>query len=218
MSSKAYIVPSDFTPPTKQEDYRVGALAAGMQRAYKLGVQSWDHKNVPLSPDQNDPTVPVLSELIAWLRKGNWPQNLDAREFEPIIDAGAGANLDFWYTAALAAIGTEYSITGAVSPCPAINRVKRIVVFYGVQVVTSPCPVNRLVFRRNTAVTGLLQAEFDLQQLATMLRVDGFFSEPVVWDNNTAYSVAALCQIATGVAANVIPKNFVIEPAGTVNV
>jgi hypothetical protein len=143
--------------------------------------------------------------------------NLDAREFQPILDAGAGSNLDYWYTAALAAVGTEYSAMGAVTAAPATNRLKRIVVWYKVQILTTPVPVNRLLFRRNTA-TGLLQAEFDLQQLATMLRVDGFFSELVVWDNNTAYAINVLCSIATGVAATVIPGNIVLEPAGTTNV
>ena len=217
MSSKAYIVPSDFTPPGVQENYRVGALAAAIQRAYIMGVQSWDTKNVPLSPQSNTPNCPDLGQLIAWLKAGNWPQNLDAREFEPTLDAGAGAGLDFWYTAALAVAGTEYSALGAVATAPAANRIKRIVVFYGVQILTTPNPINRILFRRN-GPTGLLQAEFDVQQLATMMRVDGFFSEPVVWDNNTAYSVDVLCQIATGVAAQVIFKNFVLEPAGTTNV
>ena len=217
MSSKAYIVPSDFTPPGKQEDYRAGALAAAICRAYIMGVQTWDQVDVPLPPDHKTKATPNLPDLINWIKKGNWPQNLDAREFEPILDAGAGGGLDFWFTAALAAVGTEYSAMGAVATAPAANRIKRIVVFYGVQILTSPNPINRILFRRN-GPTGLLQAEFDVQQLATMLRVDGFFSEPVVWDNNTAYSVDVLCQIATGVAAQVIFKNFVLEPAGTTNV
>jgi hypothetical protein len=78
-------------------------------------------------------------------------------------------------------------------------------------------PVNRLLFRRNT-ITGLLQYEFDLEQLINEQRVVGYFSEPVVWDNNTAYSMSVLCMIATGVVAKVVVSNFVVEPAGTTNV
>ena len=61
MSSKAYIIPSDFLPPGKQEDYRVGALAAGIQRAYSLGMQSWDKMNVPLEADRNTPSTPAAA-------------------------------------------------------------------------------------------------------------------------------------------------------------
>lgn len=217
MSSKAYTIASDFLPPGKQEDYRVGALAAGIQRAYSLGIQSWDKMNVPLEADRNTPSTPALGPLINWLRAGNWPANLDAREYEQILDDGAGAGADYWFTAALASVGTEYSLLGAVAVAPAANRIKKITVFYGVQILTTPMPINRILFRRNAA-NGLLQAEFDTMQLATMLRQDGFFSEPVVWDNNTAYAVNGLCSIATGVAATVILKNFVFEPAGTTNV
>ncbi len=217
MSSKAYIVPSDFVTMMDQAMYRTKALAGGILRAYDLGVQSWQQDDMPLPPDGSNPKIPDKNALIRWLAGGNWPRNLDAREFQPNLDAGAGAALDFWFTAALAAVGTEYSCMGAVAAAPAANRIKKIVVFYKVQVLTTPMPVNRLLFRRNNA-TGLLQAEFDLQQLSTMQRQDGFFSEPVVWDNNTPYSINALCQIATGVAAQVIPGNILIEPAGTTNV
>ena len=217
MSSKAYIVPSDFVTPSNQEKYRVKALAAGIQRCYNLGIQSWDKIEMPLPADPATPTIPERSALIKWLAGGNWPRNLDAREFQPNLDAATGAALDFWNTAALAAIGTEYSCLGATAIAAAANRIKKIVVFYSVQIITSPLPVNRLLFRRNNA-TGLLQAEFDLEQLATMQRVAGFFSEPVVWDNNTAYAINALCSIATGVAAKVILGNILLEPAGTTNV
>lgn len=217
MSSKAYIVPSDFVTPTEQRLYRTKALAAGICRAYDMGIQSWDVKDVPLRPDASRPTTPDIGELTKWLSAGNWPRNLDAREFQPNLDAAAGAAVDFWFTAALAAVGGEVSAMGAVAVAPAANRIKKIVVFFKVQVFTAPMPVNRLLFRRNAAA-GLLQAEFDLQQLATMQRQDGFFSEPVVWDNNTAYAINVVCQIATGVAAQVIPGNILIEPAGSTNV
>jgi len=42
----------------------------------------------------------------------------------------------------------------------------------------------------------------------------GFFSEPVVWDNNTLYVANAMARIATGVLARVQLMNFVFEPAG----
>ena len=218
MSSKAYLVPMDFVTPSNQEKYRVKALAAGIQRCYNLGIQSWDKLEMPLPADPATPTIPEKSALIKWLAAGNWPRNLDAREFQPNLDAAVGAALDFWNTAPLiGALGTEYSCLGATAVAAAANRIKKIVVFFSVQIITSPLPVNRLLFRRNNA-TGLLQAEFDLEQLATMQRVAGFFSEPVVWDNNTAYAVNAASCIATGVACKLILGYIVLEPAGTTNV
>ena len=218
MSSKAYIVPSDFVTPANQDNYRVKALAAGIQRGYNLGIQSWDKIEMPLPADPATPTIPEKNALIKWLAAGNWPRNLDAREFQPNLDAAVGAAVDFWNTAPLiGALGTEYSCLGATAVAAAANRIKKIVVFFSVQIITSPLPVNRLLFRRNNA-TGLLQSEFDLEQLATMQRVAGFFSEPVVWDNNTAYAVNAASCIATGVACKLILGNIVLEPAGTTNV
>ncbi len=217
MSSKAYLVAEDDLTFMDQQKYRIGALAGAVQRAYNLGVASWDRVKVPLPEDKKYTNTPDIEALKAFIAAGGWPENLDVRQFQPTLDAGAAAAADFWNTAALAALGTEYSCLGAVPVAPAAARIKKIVTFFRVSIPTSPLPVNRLLFRRN-AINGNLQAEFDLEQLACQQRVVGYFSEPVVWDNNTAYAVNALCSILTGVACKVIIDNFLVEPAGTVNV
>ena len=217
MSSKAYIVPEDNLTFMDQQKYRIGAMAAGIQRAYSLGLVSWNRQDMALPPDAQFPDSPDYNALFNYLAAGNWPRNLDVREFQPTLDAGAGAAADFWNTAALAAVGTEYSCIGAVAVAPAANRIKRVVAWYRVAVLTTPFPCNRLLFRRNTA-TGLLQAEFDLEQLSMELRPCGYLSEPVVWDNNVAYAINVMAMIATGVAAKVVLNGLVFEPAGTTNV
>ncbi len=217
MSSKAYLIPEDNLTFSDQQKYRVGALAAGVQRAYNRGIASWDQIKLPLSPDANFKNTPDIGELKQYIASGGWPDNLDAREFQPILDAGAGAGLDFWYTSPLLVVGNEYPCIGVVNPALGANRINKIVSWYRVQVVTTPMPVNRILFRRNL-LTGLLQYEFDLQQIASEERTVGYFSEPVVWDNNTNYSLSVLCRIATLVVAEVVVDNFVIEPAGTTNV
>jgi hypothetical protein len=213
MSSKAFIIPTDSLTFMDQKNLRIKALAGGVQRSYVLGVQTWDKEDMPLPPSKQNVSTPDYDALVAFISGGGWPKNLDVREFQPILDAGTA--LDQWNTAALAAVGTEYSIFQAIAAPAIALRTKKLVVWYKVQVETVPLPVSRLVFRRNVAA-GNLQAEFDLEQLATQLRVDGYFSEPVIWDNNTAYAINVMArQIAA--AARVIPGNFVFEPAGTTN-
>lgn len=217
MSSKAFVIPTDDLTFMDKQRYRIGALAAGIQRCYNMGIATWDKGDTPLPADPAIPTMPEYSALFDWISRGNWPKNLDAREFQPNLDAGAGAALDWFFTANLVAVGAEYSCLGAVAVAPAAARIKKIVVWYKVLLNTNPPHVNRLLFRRNAAA-GLLQAEFDLQQLFNQIRVEGFFSEPVIWDNNTAYAVNALCHIITNAPENVVITNFLFEPAGTTNV
>lgn len=214
MSSRNYIIPTEDLTLTDKQNYRLKALAAGIQRSYNMDVVAWDKENVPLVPDPALPKAPAFGPLVEWLRNGNFPKALDVLEFQPILHAGAA--LDQWNTAALAAVGVEYSVFQAIAAPAIALRTKKIVVWYKVQCETVPLPVSRLLFRRNVAA-GILQAEFDLEQLVTAQRVDGYLSEPQVWDNNTPYAINVMCRIATAVLARVQLGNFVFEPAGTTN-
>lgn len=214
MSSKAYIIPTDSLTFQQQQEYRVNALCAGIARCFgPNSIAVWDPGEFGQPSQING--VPTLASIKAFLLSGGWPKSLDVREFQPILDAGAA--LDQWNTAALAAVGTEYSIFQAVAAPAAALRVKKLVVWYKVSIDTIPVPISRLVFRRNAAA-GLLQSEFDIEQLVNQIRLDGYFSEPVIWDNNTAYAINAMARIATGVLARVIMGNLLFEPAGTTNV
>ena len=152
-----------------------------------------------------------LEQTTRKIEAGEWPSQLDVLDFHNILHAGAA--LDQWNTAALAAVGTEYSCFQAIPVPAAALRLNKICVFYGVTIETVPNPISKLVFRRNAAA-GILQAEYDVEPLGVMERTMGFFSEPVVWDNNTLYVANAMARIATGAAARVMLMNFVFEPAG----
>jgi hypothetical protein len=201
MGSRQYIVPADLMTISDMKSYRCAALAAGVKRCWEkaIGTPQPDWENLSLAQTQ------------ARIEKGEWPSQLDVLDFHNLLHAGTA--LDQWNTPALAAAGTEYSLFQAVPVPAAALRLNKIVVFYGVTVETVPNPISKIVFRRNAAA-GILQAEFDVEPLAVMERIMGFFSEPVVWDNNTLYVANAMARIATGVLARVQLMNFVFEPAG----
>jgi len=209
MGSRQYIVPLDEMTLSDIKTYKMQALAAGIKRSYERKIASWDAGEIVDPGAQAG--VPSYDAIYRFMQNGGWPAGLDVRDMQPILDAATA--LDQWNTAALAAVGTAYSCFQAVA-APAIGqRANKIVVFYGIAIETSPLPISRLTFRRNTAA-GTIVADFDLEPLAVMDKMVGLFSEPVVWDENSAYAMQALCRIATGAAARVIPLNFVFEPAG----
>lgn len=209
MGSRQYIVPLDEMTLSDIKEYKLTALVAGIKRSYERKIASWDPSEIPDPSAQAG--VPSFNAIYAFVQKGGWPAGLDVREMQPILDAATA--LDQWNTAALAAVGTAYSCFQAVAAPAIAQRANKIVVFYGVAIPTSPLPVSRLTFRRNTA-TGTIVADYDLQPLSVMQKVAGMFSEPVVWDENGAYAMQVLCSIATGAAAVIVPFNFVFEPAG----
>lgn len=211
MSSRNYIVLSEDLTPTKRETYRFGALAAGIVRSYAQGIADWNPEEIQAKGKKL-----AISDVVPFLMGGGWPANLDVREFQPTIDAGTAAAADFWNTAALAVIGNEYSVFGAIA-VPAIGlRATKVVVWYKVQIETTPLPVSRLIFRK-TAIAGSVMAQFDLEQLATGQKVDGYLSEPQLWDKNLPYVINVMARVIAP-AAKVILGNFVFEPAGTVNI
>ena len=131
------------------------------------------------------------------------------RSFENILDAGAA--LDQWNTAALAVVGTAYSVFQAVAAFALANN--KVVVFYKVGVETLPFPVSLLTFRKGGAA-GNIKAEFDLEQLVNGNTLEGYFSEPVVYDPTDLIAVQVLSRIATGVLARVQLGAWIVEPVG----
>ena len=212
MGALNFITPSECLTLTARENARVGAIASGIERAYMKKIGSRD--DVPglsetLSLEQR------VAMITAYVRAGKIPRSLDIREMQPILDAGVvGIANDFWLTAALAAVGTAYTVFGGAAPVAApVNPANRIVVFWKAGIETAPSPVGRLIFRSGGAAGNIL-AMFDLEQLVNWLVVEGYFSEPVVIDPTLTYAVQVLCRIATGVSARVQLGAFVFEPAG----
>lgn len=208
MASRNYIVPTGSMSQAKQEDYRIKAITAGLERAHDKKIarisdeEIAGYSNMGLFEQR-------FSAILNYLKNGNWPRGFDCREAQPVADFGAA--LDQWNTAALAVVGTAYSCHQAVAaPVMAANK---LAVYYKVGIETVLLPVSRLIFRTASA-TGNIKAIFDLEQLVNRLETDGWFSEPVVFDPSEAHAVQVLCRIATGVLARVQLGCYIIEPAG----
>lgn len=131
------------------------------------------------------------------------------RQWLNINDAGAA--LEQWNTAALAVVGTAYSVFQAV---PVVTLpANKLAVFWGVAIETVPCPVSRLQFRSGAAAGNLL-ADFDVEQIITGDTVVGLFNQPVVMDPQFAFACNVICRIVTGAAARVQLMSYVFEPIG----
>ncbi len=136
-------------------------------------------------------------------------QELDARDFQNIIDAGAA--LEQWNTAALLVVGNNYSVFQAIAaPILAANKVA---VFWGVSVEDVPSPVSRLLFRTGGAAGNILY-NFDMERTINNLENVGYFSEPVVIGPTQPFAVQVTCRIATLVLARVQLFAEIIEPKG----
>lgn len=218
MSSKAYLVHAEDMTFSEKSDYRLNVMAAGIQRAISQGVGEWNKKEFP-NTDPDKPSQPLLSDIKNFLSARRTPQSIDIRDFQPILDAGAV--LDQWNTPALAVAGAEYSCFQAIAAPAIALRNKKLVVWYRVQSLTVPLPVCRLLFRRTNA-TGTLMYSFDMEQLATAQRLDGFFSEPVIWDSNQPYAINVMAKgmpaVATGLISEIVLSGLVFEVSGTVHV
>lgn len=119
-----------------------------------------------------------------------------------------------WGTAALAVVGTLYSVIGAVGTLPIANRANKLLVIYKVAVPVANFPVARLVFRNNAA--GNLLAQYDLEPLMAQTIPEGYLSEPFVVDANTQFAVQVLAsQVSASI--KVVLGNFLFEPTGQTN-
>lgn len=135
---------------------------------------------------------------------------LCARPVQNIADFGTAA--DAWLTGALLVAGTAYTVFNNIA-APAVPA-NRVFVFYKVGVETVPLPVSLLNFRQG-AGGGTTYAQFDLEQLVNCQAVDGYFSEPIVYEPTEVMLVQVVCRApATGVAARVQLGCYVIEALG----
>ena len=136
-------------------------------------------------------------------------ERLIVRQAQNIADFGTA--LDQWNTAALAVVGTAYSVFQAIAAPVLANN--KVAVFYRVGIQTAPNPVSLLSFRQGV-VGGTTYAQLDLQQLNMGLATEGYFSEPIVYEPNEVLNITVTASIATAAAAQVILGCFIIEPMG----
>ena len=167
-----------------------------------------------LTPDkQNALRESAYAKLVAHAEAKGVGSNPDVRVlWNTTQDLVAAPAVDDWQTAALAAVGTYYSCFQAVaSPQLLVNR---CAVFFGVNILTIPNPVSKLLFRKNGALGNII-ASFDLEILESMNMMAGFFTEPVVFDPQDIFAAQVRAKIATGVASRVVLWTMVAEPRGS---
>lgn len=144
-------------------------------------------------------------------RLGLDPGQLVVREPQNIADFGAA--LEQWNTAALAVVGTAYSVFQAIA-APAVAN-NQVIVWVGVGVETTPIPASLLNFRQG-AGGGTTYAQFDLERLVNLLEPEGYFSEPVIYEPNEVMNITVTARIATALLARVRLMGYIIEPPGQV--
>ena len=210
MSSRTYVIPRASMTVTYQKDYRLKAIAAGIEFASqkKIGSVSDEIKGY----GQLQTRAERITSILVWLKSGNLPQSIDTREPQPTNDFAC--TIDDWQTPNLAAVNTFYTIFNGTAT-PTLNAV-RCAVWYGVAVETAGFPVSRLTWRKTGAVGNII-AEFDLEQLIGYLEQVGYFSEPVIFEPTLPYSGTVRCRIATGLPCRVQPMGLIFEPAGSTN-
>lgn len=217
MASRNYLINVQDMTLSDRKDYKLKALAAGLERSGLKGIGDIN-ADVPglavLTEGQREKRLEIIRAYIA---TGMWPKSIDQRELAtgPALSDFTPATatvLDQWNTAPLAVVGTPYSCFQA-QLAPQLG-VGRLLVFYGVSSdEPGPIPVSRLLFRRGGAA-GNIQAMFDLEPQGARLEYGAFFSEPVIFDPNDVFAAQVLCRIVTALPALVCLWNFLFENSG----
>lgn len=214
MSQRNYLINSEDLSLSDKKEYKMNALAAGLERCEVKGI---GNLHADISGLQNIPAAAQSQRVKAiyeYIKTGRFPDTVDQRELvtgPARTDFVVATALDEMVTAPLAVVGVAYSCFQAVAaPQLLINR---LVVFWGVSIETVPIPASHLLFRTGGAA-GNVQAMFDLQSQNTRLAYDAYFSEPIVFDPQEVFAVQVLCRIATGAAARIHLHNFLFGPAG----
>ena len=217
MASRNYLVMSNDMTLTDKKEYRLMAMAAGLERCGLKGIGdiNADIPGLQAIPMANkDARVTAIKNYIA---TGAWPRSIDQRELAPIAagpDLVAGTVLDMWLTAALAVVGNPYSCFQAIAAPQLI--VGKLMVCYAVSVESAvvPMPVSRLIFRKG-GPAGNIQAQFDMEPMGVRWEPDAFFSEPQVIDPQEVFAIQVICR-AVAAATIVHIHNFLFESTGLV--
>lgn len=218
MASRNYIVysgPGSTMTATDQKEFKLNALAAGLERCSikNIGDINADIPALPGIPESNKASrVQLIKSLIA---TGKWPKSVDQRELAPLTDlvVVAGIAVDSWLTPALAAVGQIAScFQGLAAPQLLAGK---LMVIYGISIddANVPMPVSRLIFRRG-GLAGNIQAQFDLEPLGIKPEYDGYLSEPVVIDYTDPFAIQVRVRAVTAAVCIVHLHNFLFESAG----
>jgi hypothetical protein len=216
MASRNYLVNTEDLSLTDRKEYKLAALAAGIERCAIKNVGSPNADIPELEAIPSAEYTARIAHIRKYILTGAWPRSIDQRE---LATGPAAIRTDF--TAATATAAAE----GLTAPLILANAwyscfqavvapqllVGKLLVIYGVCVTTVPIPVCYLQFLRGTNV----QAVFDLQTQEARLAFDAFFSEPVVFDPQDVFAAQVLSNaVPLGAAAQVHLHNFLFEKAG----
>jgi hypothetical protein len=139
------------------------------------------------------------------------PTDYVVRDFQPLLDITTPPNLNRWQTAALAAIGTYYTVFQNQATVPIQNNMA--VCVYSVSVLDANFPVSRL--RIQEGVNGATTyGDFDLQQMENNLTATGYLSQPVLFGPQRIMNITVCSKVATGAIGNVSLGILVVEPFG----
>lgn len=218
MASRNYVVITKRMSMMDQKEYKLRALAAGLERCAikNVGDVNADIPGLQAIPEGNKRSrVDKIYQFIAPSPQGMalWPKSIDQRALWPLTDLVVPAAQDSWLTQAFAAVNGFYSCLNAVAAPQLIQG--KLMVCYGISYegVGVPMPGSRLLFRRGGAA-GNIQAAFDLEELGAAEEPDGFLSEPQVIDYTDPFAIQVRARNATGLAEIFHIHNFVFESAG----
>lgn len=212
MASRNYVINTEDLSLSDRKNYKLMALAAGLERCAVKAVGSPGADIPGLEAIPTSDKSRRVQVIRRYIEGGDWPRSVDARELAP---GPAAVRSDFAVptalaeslTAALAVVDTWYTCFQAVAAPQLL--VGKLLVIWGISIETVPIPVSYLQFLRGTNV----QAAFDLQTQNCRLAFDAYLSEPVVFDPQDTFAVQVLCRIVSP-AARVHLHNFLFEKAG----
>ena len=217
MASRNYLIISNDMTLSDKREYRLNALAAGLERCGLKGIGdiNADVPNLQPIPLANKrDRVKLIHDYIV---TGQWPRSIDQRELAPLTDFGAAplaAAQDSWLTVALA-VGGVVSALNALAAYTLL--VGKLMVCYGVSVESAivPMPVSRLIFRRGGAAGNII-AQFDMEEMGVRWEPDAFFSEAVVIDPQELFAIQVLGRAVSAAGERVHVHNFLFETSGLV--
>jgi hypothetical protein len=140
----------------------------------------------------------------------------DANYVTDFIPAATAAGLAGWLSMPFLAVAGVYSVfadnvPAAVTPTCPTNQVW---VFYKVSILTvaGPDPVAMLQFRKGAAAN--LLAQFDMEALYGKMVSDGYFSQPVTYENPDIATVNAIARVVLGAGngCRIRLGTFIVEP------
>ena len=216
MASRNYLVMSNDMTLMDKKEYRLNALASGLERC---GLKNIGDINADIPGLQSIPVANKeqrVKHIHDYIATGKWPRSIDQRELQPLqlTDLVAVAAQDSWLTVALA-VGGVVSALNALAAYTLV--VGKLMVCYGVSVESPivPMPVSRLIFRRGGAA-GNIQAQFDMEPMGVRWETDAFFSEPVVIDPQEVFAIQVMGRAVVAAGARVHIHNFLFESTGQV--